>query len=166
LPEYARICPFPINENTTLEAQKWILLSQITEENKIEHTEGLLLTDRSTIDNFAYMYRIGKNEAIENFERCAVAHMKTYNFVFKTQKLNLDAKEDGVRTTDLEFRDMIDRLITHLLKKHHIPYLLLPKSLEYPTHVEFISNAMGFQKSSTHFKLLEEIPQLLTVSGI
>lgn len=146
LPEYARLCPFPINEETTLEAQKWILLSQITEENKILHEDKVLLTDRATIDNFAYMYRIGKSDAIENFERCAVAHMRTYDFVFKTQKLNLDAKEDGIRTTDLEFRDMIDRLITHLLKKHTIAYSLLPETIDYASHVEFITNTVGLEK--------------------
>ena len=143
LPEYARLCPFPINEGTTLEAQKWILLSQITEENKIEHEDKVLLTDRATIDNFAYMYRIGKTDAIENFERCAVAHMRTYDFVFKTQKLDLVAKEDGIRTTDFEFRDMIDRLITHLLKKHNIQYQLLPATAHYATHVEFVENVIG-----------------------
>jgi len=148
LPEYARLCPFPINEETTLEAQKWILLSQITEENKITHEGKVLLTDRSTIDNFAYMYRIGQSDAIENFERCAAAHMKTYDFVFKTRKLNLDAKEDGVRTTDFEFRDMIDRLITHLLMKHNIPYSLLPETIEYDTHVEFIQNKLGISEES------------------
>ncbi len=148
LPEYARLCPFPINEETTLEAQKWILLSQITEENKIDHTNNILLTDRATIDNFAYMYRIGKSDAIENFERCAVAHMRTYDFVFKTQKLNLDAKEDGLRTTDFEFRDMIDRLITHLLKKHNISYSLLPETIDYDSHVEFITNNIGSKKTT------------------
>lgn len=148
LPEYARLCPFPINEGTTLEAQKWILLSQITEENKIDHANKVLLTDRATIDNFAYMYRIEKSDAIENFERCAVAHMRTYDFVFKTQKLDLDAKEDGIRTTDFEFRDMIDRLISHLLKKHNISYHLLPETIDYNSHVQFIMNTIINTKKS------------------
>ncbi len=155
LPEYARLCPFPINEKTTLEAQKWILLSQITEENKILHEDKVLLTDRATIDNFAYMYRIEKSDAIENFERCAVAHMRTYDFVFKTQKLDLDAKEDGIRTTDLEFRDMIDRLITHLLKKHNIQYQMLPATADYSTHVKFVENIIGsLQKEKSSQKLV------------
>lgn len=148
LPEFARLCPFPINENTTLEAQKWILLSQITEENKIDHKDKILLSDRGTIDNFAYMYRIGESDTIENFERCSVAHMRTYDFVFKTQKLSLAAKEDGIRTTDLEFRDMIDRLITHLLAKHEIRYSNLPETIDYESHVEFIGKAVGLPKAS------------------
>ncbi len=154
LPEYARLCPFPINENTTLEAQKWILLSQITEENKIDHKDTVLLSDRATIDNFAYMYRIvGNSDAIENFERCAVAHMRTYDFVFKTQKLSLAAKEDGIRTTDLEFRDMIDRLITHLLMKHGIKYSNLPATIDYDTHVAFIGKATGQEKRRVKEKM-------------
>ncbi len=146
LPEYARLCPFPINEATTLEAQKWILLSQITEENKIDHSDKILLSDRATIDNFAYLYRIGQSEAIENFERCAVAHMKTYDFVFKTQKLSLAAKEDGIRSTDLEFRDMIDRLITHLLLKHNIRHFNLSETIDYDSHVQFIAKEIGLEK--------------------
>lgn len=151
LPEYARLCPFPINENTTLEAQKWILLTQITEENKVNHSGKILLTDRATIDNFAYMYRIGKSDSIENFERYAVTHMKTYDFIFKTKKLNLVAKEDGIRTTDLEFRDMIDRLISHLLLKHNIKYFSLPETIDYETHVDFISKITGLEKKSENF---------------
>ncbi len=154
LPEYARLCPFPINENTTIEAQKWILLSQITEENKIDHRDKILLSDRGTIDNFAYMYRIGHTDAIENFERCAVAHMRTYDFVFKTQKLSLAAKEDGIRTTDLEFRDMIDRLITHLLLKHDIKYLNLPQTIDYESHVEFIGKEVGFTKKMSKIPVI------------
>ncbi len=154
LPEYARLCPFPINENSTLEAQKWILLSQITEENKIDHTNKILLSDRATIDNFAYLYRIGQSEAIENFERCAVAHMKTYDFVFKTQKLSLAAKEDGIRTTDLEFRDMIDRLITHLLLKHNIRHHNLSETIDYETHVHYIGKEIGLEKKINRNTLL------------
>jgi len=52
----ARLCPLPINEETTMDAQKWILLNQIAQENTIDHTGKVLITDRSTIDNFAYMY--------------------------------------------------------------------------------------------------------------
>lgn len=139
LPEYARLCPFPINENTTIEAQKWILLQQITEETKIDHSKQVLITDRATLDNFAYMWRIGEKLNISHFEKAAAEHMATYDFIFKTRKLNVNAKEDGVRTTDGEFRDMIDRLISLLLKKHNIPFTLLPDTLDYNTHVDVIN---------------------------
>ena len=150
LQELARECPLPINEQTSLDAQKWILLNQISRETAINHEDGLFFTDRATIDNFAYMYRVASPQSIDHFERAAAEHMHTYHFIFKTRKLQAPAKEDGIRTTDREFRDMIDRLIHLLLKKHDVSYHLLPETMNYQTHVNYIlSHALGQSDSST-----------------
>lgn len=146
LQELARECPLPINEETSLDAQKWILLNQISRETGIDHTDRLFFTDRATIDNFAYMYRVASPQSIDHFERAAAEHMSTYDLVFKTRKLQAPIKADGVRTTDMDFRDMIDRLINLLLKKHDVAYHLLPETMNYQTHVNYIlSHALGQQ---------------------
>jgi nicotinamide riboside kinase len=138
LQELARECPYPINEKTTIKAQKWILDNQIKKENEINHTNNILITDRASLDNFAYMYRAHKEKNLHDFEKKAVEHMKNYDAIFKTQKLEIDAQKDKIRSTDYEFRDNIDWIILHLLEKHNIKYQQLTPSLNTDTHTKFI----------------------------
>jgi len=142
LPELARMCPMPINESTTFAAQHWILKNQIEKEGDMYKDGEILLCDRSTLDNFAYMQRAVEERDtprdVSTHEKTAAEHMRTYTHIFKTQKLDLGAKRDGKRSTDESFREDIDSRITHMLKKHDIAHHLLPKTLDYKKHVEFI----------------------------
>lgn len=142
------MCPMPINEQTTLDAQKWILLNQISRETEIDHSDKVFITDRSALDNFAYMYRITSPLDISHFERAAAEHMASYDYVFKTKKLSIEAKADGIRSTDKEFRDMMDRLIAHLFLKNQVPYHLLPASKAYDVHVDTILKTIGVGEAS------------------
>lgn len=143
VPEIARLCPFPINEDVTPEAQNWIVENQIAYENNLPHTSRqLVLCDRTVLDGFTYLYRSYVRHKIADqaavWEQKAVAHMPTYDFVFKTQKLDLPSVADGTRSTDEAFREEIDTLMTGFLAKHNIPYFSLPASLDYEVHVAFI----------------------------
>lgn len=147
LPEYARLCPFPIDEETTLNAQKWIQEQQIHEESIIHHTDKILLCDRATIDNFAYFLRAARlkerGHETDAWEKQAVAHMETYDLVFKTTKLHIAPEDDGKRSTNEEFRNEIDVLIHELLRKHNIPYVPLPQTLNYDTHLTYMMNKLA-----------------------
>ncbi len=145
VPEMSRLCPFPINEETTLEAQKWILENQMLEEEKMKKEGLILLCDRATIDNLAYFWRAAsiKKVNIGEWEEKAINHMPTYDFVFKTQKLLLSSVADGLRATDEYFRQEIDDLITGLLQKHQIKFHLLLPTIDYSAHVDFIINQLG-----------------------
>lgn len=140
VPELSRLCPFPINEETTMEAQEWIQNQQITQENQLHQPEKILLCDRATLDNFAYFERAGRlhNRDISSWEQRAADHMSSYHFIFKTHKLELPAAADGQRSTDKEFRDEIDSSIHRLLEKHAVKYHLLDPSFDYDLHVRNI----------------------------
>ncbi|MBU0596764.1 ATP-binding protein [Patescibacteria group bacterium] len=138
VPELARFCPMPINEEAPLEAQIWIQENQRQKEDELYEADSILLCDRSTLDNFAYMQRVANNADIHQFENLAVSHMNSYTLVFKTQKLDLAAKADGVRSVDESFRDEIDLKISNLLNKHRIYYYPLPPTIDYKVHVDFI----------------------------
>ena len=138
LNELARECPFPINEATSFEAQKWILDNQFRLEEEMHSTNGFLICDRATLDNFAYMKRVSKGLDIRSYEKKAAEHMSSYDFVFKTKKLNLEAEKDGIRSVNDEFRNEIDNLISKLLKKHKIDYFELYPTVDYEVHLEFI----------------------------
>lgn len=153
LPEYARLCPLPIDEQTTLNAQQWIQEQQINEETTIDHREKILLCDRATIDNFAYFLRAarlqGKEQEIELWEKKAAEHMKSYDLIFKTTKMHIAPEDDGKRSTNEEFRNEIDILIHELLRKHIISYIPLPQTLNYDTHVSYIMNKIPLTTPSS-----------------
>lgn len=140
VPELARLCPFPINEETTMEAQEWIQNQQIIQENQLHQPKKILLCDRATLDNFAYFQRASRlrNRDVSSWEQRAALHMSSYHFIFKTHKLELPATDDGQRATDEGFRDEIDTTIHQLLDKHGIQYYLLDPSFDYNVHLNNI----------------------------
>jgi len=138
LQELARKCPFPINEASHFEAQKWILENQFQHEKNLNLTDGILICDRATIDNFAYMKRAAKNQDLDKYEKLAVDHMPSYDFVFKTIKLNITAENDGVRSVNNEFRDEIDSLISNFLHTYRINHHPLTPTTDYNTHIKHI----------------------------
>lgn len=151
LPEFSRLCPYPINENTTIEAQRWILDQQIMREGLYHASTGdrskqgrIIICDRASIDNLAYLQRVAEltDTDAQKEERRAIQHANTYDHIFKTQKLDLDAKEDGIRSTDKAFRDEMDARIDALLEKHHINYTLLDPTTAYTVHVNRMMNTL------------------------
>src|SRR5512146_1552489 len=51
--EVARLSPLPINRKTSLEAQLWILTTQIAEEIRSAAQHEVVICDRSVLDNYA-----------------------------------------------------------------------------------------------------------------
>lgn len=142
VPEMARLCPYPINETSTIEAQEWILNAHIEAEKQAENAYDMVLCDRATIDNFAYFLKtIERTSCVlpnNKWEQITMAHARTYSHIFKTQKLSLFAKPDAQRATNEKFRDEIDQLIALLLERNLLSYKLLPKTFDYNEHVNFV----------------------------
>jgi nicotinamide riboside kinase len=64
--EVARRCPLPINEETSVAAQSWILHSQIAEELVAQSRYPAVICDRSVLDNYVYLLlSAGRQEALE-----------------------------------------------------------------------------------------------------
>src|SRR4030042_6081925 len=53
--EVARLSPLPINRQTSLEAQMWILTTQIAEEIRSAAHHEVVVCDRSVPDHYAYL---------------------------------------------------------------------------------------------------------------
>ena len=121
--EVARLSPLPINRQTSLDAQTWILMTQVAEEIRSAARHQVVVCDRSVLDNYAYMVlACGRQKPIERF----VAHwMKTYDLLFKVPMAGA-ASPDGVRDTDEFFMRSIDQLVDTLLADKKIPVHALP----------------------------------------
>ena len=117
--EVARLSPLPINRKTSLDAQTWILMTQVAEEIRSTAHHQVVVCDRSVLDNYAYMVlACGRQRAIERF----VAHwMKTYDLLFKVPMAGA-ASADGVRDTDEFFMRSIDELVDTLLAEMKVSY--------------------------------------------
>ncbi len=117
--EVARLSPLPVNRKTSLDAQTWILMTQVAEEIRSASQHDVVVCDRSVLDNYAYlMFACGKQKPIERFVEF---WMKSYDLLFKVPVLEA-ASEDGFRDTDQFFIRSIDQLVDSLLFEKSIPH--------------------------------------------
>lgn len=122
--EVARLSPLPINRKTSLDAQTWILASQVAEEIRSSASHEVVVCDRSVLDNYAYlMFACGRQKAIERFVEY---WMKSYTLLFKVP-VSGEAAADGVRDTDGFFMRSIDQLVDSLLAEKKWPCRTLPE---------------------------------------
>jgi hypothetical protein len=69
--EVARRCPLPINRETTLAAQSWILHTQIAEEILAASRHDMVICDRSVLDNYVYMLLAAAHRPLDGHLRPA-----------------------------------------------------------------------------------------------
>src|SRR5512139_2585437 len=103
--EVARLSPLPINRKTSLEAQTWILATQVAEEIRSAGQNDVVVCDRSVLVDY---------------------WMKTYDLLFKVP-VSGQASADGVRDTDAFFVRSIDQLVDTLLAEKRILHERLPE---------------------------------------
>lgn len=109
--EVARKSPLPINRDTTIAAQSWILHTQIAEEIAASATEAIVICDRSVLDNYAYLvHRAGRQAALDPLVR---EWVKSYDCLFKVPILGVPTF-DGRRDLSPAFQREIDVLIDEL----------------------------------------------------
>ncbi len=122
--EVARLSPLPINRQTSLEAQMWILATQIAEEIRSAAHHEVVVCDRSVLDNYAYLvFAAGKQRWLEPLVN---RWMRTYDLLFKVP-ISGTAAADGIRDTDEFFMRQIDRLVDDLIEDRGLACERLPE---------------------------------------
>jgi len=120
--EVARRCPLPINEESTLDAQRWILHSQIAEEIAATAQFEVVICDRSVLDNYAYLVaRVGRRDELEPLVR---EWIRGYDALFKVPVLSLPTF-DGKRAVSPSFQQEIDGIIDELVLAFDVPVMYL-----------------------------------------
>ena len=121
--EVARLSPLPINRQTSLEAQVWILTTQIAEEIRSASGHEVVVCDRSVLDNYAYLvFATSRQRWLEPLVN---RWMKSYDLLFKVPIAG-SAAADGVRDTDEFFIRSIDTLVDDLLSERKLQCERLP----------------------------------------
>ena len=122
--EVARRCPLPINEDTSVAAQSWILHTQIAEELNAQSRYGVILCDRSVLDNYVYLLLASGRQ--EGLEPLVDDWMGTYDLLFHVPILELP-RADGIRATDPSFQSAVDeRLLVELDRRGLVAHRLDP----------------------------------------
>jgi len=124
--EVARECPLPINRDTTLEAQSWILHTQIAREIAAADKYRAVICDRSVLDNYAYLvHQVGRVAVMEP----VIAHwLKTYSLLVKVPIWE-PPRFDGTRDLSETFQAEIDRTIDDLLVSFDVDCLRIDSPL-------------------------------------
>jgi hypothetical protein len=114
----ARDCPFPLNENTSWEAQEFIYREQVRRELEIP-LKDITISDRSTYDQLAYVTyaylrgRIDLNDFMTLRQRL-MDWGALYDLIVYLP-IEFPLVPDGVRSLDESYREDIDRLIRDIL---------------------------------------------------
>lgn len=120
--EVARACPLPINRETTVEAQTWILHTQIAEEIAAVACHQAVICDRSVLDNYAYLVHRGGRRP--PYDALVQEWIASYDGLFKVPVTQSPAY-DGTRDLSTGFQRDIDETIEGLLAEFEVPCLRL-----------------------------------------
>jgi len=116
--EVARHCPLPINRETTIDAQAWILHTQVARELELSRLYEAVICDRSVLDNYAYMiHAAGRRPELEPF----IQHwLGTYDLLVHVPVVTAPSF-DGTRDTSIEFQLNIDRILRDMVAEFGFP---------------------------------------------
>ncbi len=110
--EVARSCPLPLNRDTTVDAQSWILHTQVAREIETAQEQDFLVCDRSVLDNYAYLVaKFGRRVPYDNV---VADWLKSYTLLAWVPVVQTP-RYDGVRDTDLIYQQRIHEVIGELL---------------------------------------------------
>ena len=110
--EVARGCPLPINQETTVRAQEWILHSQIRAEIEAASDHDAVLCDRSVLDNYCYMVAAAGTRKV--WERFLDYWLETYDVLIHVP-LWIRPTYDGVRAVDAGFQEQVELLLEGMI---------------------------------------------------
>jgi nicotinamide riboside kinase len=110
--EVARGCPLPINQDTTIAAQEWILHSQVRAEIEAAAVHDAVLCDRSVLDNYCYLvHAAGTRKVWESFLDYWI---RSYDVLVHVP-LWVRPTFDGVRAVDAGFQEQIELLLEGMI---------------------------------------------------
>ena len=122
--EVARQSPFPVNAETTLEGQLWILHAQIAAELEAAPRAPIVITDRAVLDNYCYL--VNKFGRQPHLEAWLAWWMKTYSLLIGIPIVEEGIPRDGFRSEDRAFQLRIQDLLIELLASSSFNKLFAP----------------------------------------
>ena len=105
----------PLNTDSTLKGQTIFLAERCAE---LIQTD--IITDRTVIDVMAFTQNAKSipYQDKEAFEKYASEFVREYDYIFYISPEGIDVEDNGVRETNVEYRDLIDDTIVELIQKY------------------------------------------------
>ncbi|MEM7050210.1 MAG: ATP-binding protein [Acidobacteriota bacterium] len=120
--EVARRCPMPINEETSLASEAWILHTQIAEEIAAAYRYPVVICDRSVLDNYVYLdLAAGRREGLDQL---VDSWISTYELLVHVPILE-EPSPDGIRSSDPSFQRAIEQRLDQVLAEADLQPLRL-----------------------------------------
>jgi nicotinamide riboside kinase len=109
--KYLRDLGIPLNTDSTLKGQ-FVFLAERCAELMNEN----IITDRTVIDVMAFTKAAKSIDYYEAEAFCDAAYklVEEYDYIFYVSPVGVEMEDNGVRTTDLKYRETIDSII-HLV---------------------------------------------------
>jgi nicotinamide riboside kinase len=120
--EVARRCPLPINEETGLASESWILHNQIGDELIAQARYPVVICDRSAMDNYVYLLLSAGRQ--EGLDALVDWWMKTYDLLVYVPICDLPS-DDGVRSDNPTFQRAVDERLKAELERRRLDTLYL-----------------------------------------
>ena len=125
--EVARRCPLPINRETTIDAQTWILHTQIAEEILAQSRGRVVICDRSVLDNYVYLLLAAGTGVRPEIVRLVDEWTKSYDLLIRVPILQ-QPNPDGLRSTDPNFQREVDSRLGEEIERRGLEVLDLSGS--------------------------------------
>ena len=111
VPEVARRCPLPLNQQATRDSQLYIWAGQIKDETeKMYLSKRDIVCGRSLLDSVVYSYDRGYNDLVDFFLPFTRKWMQTYSNLYWCRPApDTHPVADGVRSGDWLYQKRIDR---------------------------------------------------------
>ena len=120
--EVARRCPLPINEETSVAAQSWILHTQIAEELVAQTRYPVVVCDRSVLDNYVYLLLAAGRQ--DGPERLVEYWLQGYDLLVHVPIVET-LSPDGVRSPDPGFQRAVEERLVQEVAERRLPVLRL-----------------------------------------
>lgn len=152
--EVARYCPLPINRETTLDAQAWILHTQIAQELASAARHDIVICDRSVLDNYAYLvHKVGRRADLDPM---IGKWLEGYTALIKVPIWQSPAY-DGVRDVGREFQQGIDDTLEELIAQFEVEVLRL-READAPDWTPAVLHYLNLPDRAQQVPLFPESP--------
>jgi drug/metabolite transporter superfamily protein YnfA len=120
MPELARSCPYPVNENMTEDSQRWLMHKQILSEIDLGFYNDIVVCDRTVIDGLAYALYGGLFDFVAINIQMAVDWFNTYDRVFWIRPGGHPLLCDNFRSVNVDFQVAVDQYIKEMVDQYHL----------------------------------------------
>jgi nicotinamide riboside kinase len=148
--EIARRCPLPINEETSVAAQSWILHTQVAEELVAQARYPAVICDRSILDNYVYLLlAAGRQEPLESLVE---GWTRGYDLLVHVPIVE-QPNPDGIRSPNPAFQRAVEERLDRELAERGIPALRLHRE-HRPFWLDTVEQAVWERISPAQLPLL------------